>query len=180
MRTRMTRSRLWMRRATLLLGFLMMLTATAPPGPAKASLSISRDVMANGMSERVTLDVAGATENEAAGLLLSFGQSKGGGWEQRFEKVNGYLDLRVGGPNGTLIYWEGRGVEGKYTWKSSDPMPDTRSLTKWVGNGYEIRLWARIVPDGSSKPLCYMDTTYNGDLRQRWEFYEDEDHVMKR
>jgi hypothetical protein len=121
----------------------------------------------------ITIEVAASPNSPAD-------QSSGGGWEQRFEKVSGVLDLRVGGSEGQPIRWPDRGNNGSATWTSSDPQPDTRSITRWVGNNYQISLWAKISSDGRSKPLCYMDTLYNGNLQQRWEFYDVQGLTIKR
>ena len=109
-------------------------------------------------------------------ISLSIGQSQGG-WEQRFEKVYDTLDLYVvvdgkSDSKPIKITWPDRGFEGRYTWSSRDPAPETRSITRWVGNSSQITLRAIIQRSGST-PLCYMDTIYNGNLQKRWELTGD-------
>ena len=103
------------------------------------------------------------------------------GWSQKFDKVHDLLELRVGGPLGTLISWPDRGRKGRYTWAIEDGK-EIRDLTPWVRKEYKIKLWARILRD-SARPSgdhqCDMDTLYNGTRRQRWEFDGCEDHEIR-
>jgi hypothetical protein len=144
-------------------------TMTAGGTSAAYSPKVTVEPVAGGML--ITINFAPSTFPD---------QSSGGGWEQRFEKVSGQLELRVDKHDGPLIRWPDRG-NNSATWTSSNPQPETRSIAKWVGNGYQITLWARISPDGGkSKPLCYMDTIYNGNLQQRWEIYGDKGYSIRR
>ena len=88
-------------------------------------------------------------------------------WSQSFLRVNGTLELRVGGSDGPLISWKDRGAGGRYTWRPEDAA-ETRDISAWVGRGPRIRLWARFTPSGNDP--CLMDTLAGGNRRQRWVF----------
>ena len=49
-------------------------------------------------------------------------------WSQKFIRVNGTLELRVGGSDGPLISWKDRGAGGRYTWNRDDK-PETRDIS---------------------------------------------------
>lgn len=133
-------------------------------------------------TQRVVLKIEGATESEAETIRASLGLSSQGGWQQRFERVNDALELRVNASNGPLISWPDRGFGGKYTWSYRDPAPEVRDIGQWFGGGASVTLWARIVqlPNGSGSRQCNMDTLYNGSRRQRWEFSGDVQYTVSR
>lgn len=105
------------------------------------------------------------------------------GWQQKFDKVHDYLALRLGGSDGPMITWPDRGQGGKWTWCWQDPIGETRDISQWVGDGDQIKLYAVIYKDpngGSGDHQCDMDTQYNGEQKQRWEFDRDEGHDVGR
>ena len=170
---------LWTLRACLLFAMLLGTAGAGAPGSELEAPVLSRQALANG-SGGTSIQIGGASQSDSDYLLIVLSRSSQGGWEQRFEKLYGQLDLRIGSRDGPLISWPDRGSGGRHTWSSTD-RPETRSITRWVGNAYEIHLWARLYPEPkSNKALCYMDTIYNGNLRQRWEFAGDSDHPIKR
>lgn len=134
----------------------------------------------DGAPGSVTLEVWGGTAADREEISLSLSQSQGG-WEQRFEKVYDTLDLYVvvDSKNSIKITWPDRGFEGRNTWSSRDPAPETRSIARWVGNGSQIHLRAVIKRTGPA-PLCYMDTIYNGNVQRRWELTADSEAVVTR
>ncbi len=91
------------------------------------------------------------------------------GWSQQFETVNDALEIRVGSAKGPLITFVGKGQDRRYTWHRSDG-PGTVSIQPFVGDGAQIRLWARVWSQSGQSALCVMNTLYNGQRRQRWEF----------
>jgi hypothetical protein len=116
------------------------------------------------------------------GIVLVKKAGASPGWELRFEKVHDKLQVRLGNSNGQLISWPDRGIGGQYTWSWKDPVPEVRDISKFVGNGDQVSLWARIDTDGqgSGDHQCDMDTRYNGVRKQRWEFDGTEEHDIKR
>ena len=99
------------------------------------------------------------------------------GWQQSFDKVHDLLILRVGGEGGPVITWPDRGFGGQYTWCWADPTGETRDISAWVGEADRISLWAQIFENGATGDhQCDMDTRYNGESKQRWEFDGQEDH----
>ena len=103
------------------------------------------------------------------------------GWQQKVDKCHDRLVVRVGGPNGPMIRWGDRGLGGAYTWAWNDPVGEVRDISPWVGDGDQIKLYALIIETGETGDhQCDMDTLYNGQRKQRWEFDEDEDHDIRR
>ena len=116
------------------------------------------------------------------GILLVRKASGAPGWELRFIKVHDKLQVRLGNSKGQLISWPDRGFGGDYTWCWKDPVPETRDVTEFVGEGDQIKLWAKIERDkqGSGDKKCEMETLHNGERKKKWEFDGEESHEIKR
>ena len=123
------------------------------------------------------LEVSADGENAASSFGLA---AAAGRWEQRFERVNDALEMRVGGMKGSLITFEGKGEGKRYTWTQKDGA-GTQDLTPWVGTSTQIKLWARVWMrgKGQQRASCAMDTLYNGYRRQRWEFSNVAEYTIK-
>jgi hypothetical protein len=166
-------------RRALVGGLLLLATNSTSPDKVNSTVLLSPVVSAKALRMHVLLDACGTTQQEVDGLVLSITRTGQGGWQQRFYRVHDVLELRVGGSTGTLISWPDRGNGGRVTWTSSDPEGDVRDITRWVEDNNPIRLWARI-SSGSGERQCVMDTLYNSNRRQRWEFNDVEFHEILR
>jgi hypothetical protein len=105
------------------------------------------------------------------------------GWALRFERVHDLLLVRVGDEQGPLISWGDRGLGGTYTWSWQDPVGDTRDISGFpgVGDGAELRLWAKILSAGATGDQgADFAVIYDGAERQRRAFDNYEDLVVRR
>jgi hypothetical protein len=102
-------------------------------------------------------------------------------WQITVDKCHDELELRIDNSGGQLISWPDRGDGGRVTWTWRDPVSELRDISQFVGDGDQIKLWAKIKETGATGDhQCDMDTRYNGESKQRWEFDEEEDHEIHR
>jgi len=98
-------------------------------------------------------------------------------WELKFDKTHDYVDVHVSGPGGALIAWPDRGNGGQHTWSWKDPTGEVRDISQWVGAGDQIKLWAVCINTGETGDhQVDMDTRWDGQRKQRWEFDGNEEH----
>ena len=94
------------------------------------------------------------------------------GWSIIFEEVHDRVELRIGGPSGKLVRWEGRG-SGKMSWTraNSERFPnEEQELDAWVAkDSPRLTLWARVSKD-SGGARCRLRILRGGELKAVWEF----------
>jgi hypothetical protein len=166
----MNTSGLWMLRVALLLGLMLFSTGSTSPVPVHSFPFTAKPVSTPALSPGAWFEIEAAARREVNGSPFGFTTlQKPGGWEQHFEKVTDALELRVGSIRGPLISWPNSGAKGRFTWHKRDGV-GTHSIRRWVGDSEQIKLWARVWSESNERPYCAMDTLYNGDRRQHWEF----------
>src|SRR2546422_1332238 len=130
--------RIWVLSAAFFFGWMLTASDLVLPGWGVRPVPASAQTLLPGPWMEIEVSAEGKTVVFPAGLTATEPQ-----WAQRFERVNDYLELRVGSAQGTLISWGDKGERGRYTWMGGDGA-ETRDIAQWVGTGTQIKLWARV------------------------------------
>ena len=157
---------------------LLLTVPSISQGDVNSAPLESNSILVEPQQGSVSVEIDGAGQDDGGVTLVFTSAGQGVRWQQRFYKVYSYLELRVDSSSGTLIQFEGRGTPGKYTWKAGDPEAETQDISRFVGSGATIRLWARV--HGPPDRRCIMDTLADGLQKLHWEFTDTDSHQISR